>query len=48
MFEPESFGSKCTVMKKVLATLLGFFDAPTDSEPGALWPFPPLVTPLAS
>ena len=38
------FGSKCTVLKKVLATLLGGFGA-SDSEPGELCPHCPLVTP---
>jgi len=44
------FGSKCTVLKKVLATLLGLltFGRPrSDSAPGALCPLSPLVTPLA-
>ena len=36
MFEPKVFGSKYTVLKKVLATLLVFFGAPNDSSPGAL------------
>jgi len=42
----KSFGSKSTVMKKVLATLLGLFGAPrSDSVPGALFPLtPPLVS----
>jgi len=35
----RSFGSKCTVLKKVLVTLLGFFSAPrSDSAPGELFP----------
>jgi len=28
MFEPEVFGSKCTVLTKVLVTLLGLFGTP--------------------
>ena len=40
----RSFGSKFTVLKKVLATLLGLFGAPrSDLAPGALCP---LVAPL--
>ena len=38
----RSFRSKCTVLKKVLATLLGLFDAPSDSAP---WGFNPLLPP---
>ena len=35
----RSFGSKCTVLKKVLMTLLGLFGAPrSDSAPGELFP----------
>ena len=42
----RSFGSKCAALKKVLATLLGFFGAPrSDSAPMKL--FAPLVMPLA-
>ena len=45
----RSFGSKCTVLKKVLMTLLGLFGAPrSDSAPGELFPLAPLVTPLVS
>jgi len=46
MFEPEVFGSKCTVLKKLLVTMLGNFGAlivichPEDCPPC------PLVTPL--
>jgi len=43
----RSFGRTCTVLKKVLATLLGLFGAPTDSAPGTLCPLYLLVTPLA-
>jgi len=41
------FGSKCTVLKKVLVTLLGFFVAPSsDSAPGELCPpCPPRYAP---
>ena len=40
----RSFGSKCTVLKKVFVTLLGVFGAPrSDSAPGNC---APLVTPL--
>jgi len=46
MFELRSFGSKCTVLKKVLATLLGLFGAPSDSALGAFTPLAPLVVPL--
>jgi len=49
MFEPEVFGSKSTVLKKVLATLLGLFGAPAVIwHPGNCAPLPPLVTPLAA
>ena len=34
-------GSKCTVLEKVHAKLLGYFDAPSDSAPGTLFPLPP-------
>jgi len=56
MFEHiRSFGSKCTVLKKVLATLLGLFGAPrsglaphSDSAPGEFYaPLSPILTPLA-
>jgi len=43
MFEPRSFGSKFTVLKKVLATLLGLFGARV-----IVPPLPPLVTPMIS
>jgi len=40
----RSFGSKCTVLKKVLVTLLGLLgERRSDSAPGTLCPF---VTPL--
>jgi len=39
---PRSFESKCTVLKKVMATLLELFGTPNDSAPGALFlPFSP-------
>jgi len=41
MFETEVFESKCTVLKKVLVTLLGLFGAR-----GIAPPLPPLVAPL--
>ena len=42
MFEPEFFGSKCTVVKKELGILLGLFGAPrSDLAPGELCPCPP-------
>ena len=34
----RSFRRKCTVLKKKLATFLGLFDAPSESEPGVLCP----------
>jgi len=34
----KSFRSKCTIMKKVPATLLGLLMSPSDSAPGALCP----------
>ena len=37
----RSFGSKCTALKKVLATLLGLFGGPSHSAPGALCPLAP-------
>jgi len=44
----RSFGSKCTVLKKVLVTFLKLFDAPAvmrrphdDSAPGELFPLAP-------
>jgi len=39
MFEPRSFGSKFTVLKKVLVTLLGLFGT---------WGLCPLAHPLSS
>ena len=47
MFEPNlrSFESKCTVLKKVLGTLLIFFGVPSDSAPRALCTLCPFVTP---
>jgi len=43
----RSFGSKCTVLKKVLATLSGLFSAPPlILRPGRCAPFSPLVTSL--
>jgi len=36
---PRSFGSKFTVLKKVLATLLGLFSSPRDSVPGTFYSF---------
>jgi len=51
----SSFGSKFTVLKKVLVTLLGHFGAPavircphSDKVPGKLCPIAPLVTPLGT
>jgi len=43
----RSFGSKCTVLKKVVVTLLGVFSASrSDSVPGELCPsFPPSLRP---
>jgi len=48
MFEPEVFGSKCTVLRKVLVTLLGLFGAPhSDSAPGELCsPYLPRYAPV--
>jgi len=47
MFEPELFGSKFNVTKKVLATFLVFFGAPiVIRRPGNCALFAPLVTPL--
>jgi len=44
----RSFGSKCTVLKKVVVTLLGLFGATrSDTTPGNCAPLPPLVTPLS-
>jgi len=47
MFEPEVFGSKYTVLKKVLVTLLGLFGAPRSvSAPEKLSPLcPPRYAP---
>jgi len=50
-FGAPTFGvfleSKCTVLKGVRVTLLGFFGAPrSDSASEELFPFDPLVTPL--
>jgi len=46
MFELELFGSKCTVLKKALAILLGLFGAHSDSAPGILrLPASPLYAP---
>ena len=43
----RSFASKCTVLKKVLVTLLGLFDSHRSySAPEELCPLSPLVTPL--
>jgi len=44
MFVLTSFGSKCTVFKKVLVTLLGLLGA-THSD-SAQWQVCPLVTPF--
>jgi len=42
-----SFGSKCTILKKVLTTLLGLFGAPAVIRyPGNCDLLSPLVTPL--
>jgi len=48
VFEPEVFRKQCTVLKKVLVTLLGLFFVPcSDSVPVKLCPACPLVvTPL--
>jgi len=46
MFEPKVFWEECTVLKKVLATLLGPSAPLSDSNPGVLCPPCPLVTPL--
>ena len=43
----RSFGTKCTVLKEVLVTLLGLFGAPIGiRRPGNCAPLPPVVTPL--
>ena len=43
----RSFGSKCTVLKKVLVKLLGLFGAlRSDLVPRKLFPLTPLTTPL--
>jgi len=43
----RSFGPKYTLLKKVLAKLLGLFGAPgSDSAPGESCPLAPVVTPL--
>jgi len=42
-FKLRSFRSKCSVLKKVLTTLLKLFDTPSDLAPRG---FAPLVTPL--
>jgi len=43
----RSFGSKCTVLKKVWVTLLGRIGAPrSDSAPGEFYPLAPLVSSL--
>jgi len=45
----RSFGSKCTVLKKVFVTLLGLYGAPIlIRRRGIVPPLPPLVTPLCS
>jgi len=54
MFELEVFLSKCTVLKKVVVTLLGVFDTTavirrhySDSAPGELYPpGPPRYAPV--
>ena len=47
MFEPEVFGKQCTVLKKVLVTLLGLFGtAAVIQRLGNCALLPPLVTPL--
>jgi len=42
----RSFGSKCTVLKKTLATLLGLSEHSSDTGPGGLCPPCPLITRL--
>jgi len=46
----RSFGSKSTVLKKVLATLLGLFGPPTavSRRPGNYVPLPALVMPVGA
>ena len=42
IFEPNVFRSKCTILKKVLVTLLGLFGDGSDAAPGTLClPRPP-------
>jgi len=41
----RSFGSKCSVLKKVLMTLLWHYAPRSDSAPGESCPLPPLLRP---
>jgi len=46
IFESRVFGSKCTVLKKKLAILLGLFGAPSFWRQVHFASLVPLVTPL--
>ena len=43
MFEPEVFRKQCTVLKKVLVTLLGLFSSPAVISRAPQWCGPPVV-----
>jgi len=46
MFETKVFRSKCTVLKKALATLLRLWRPPVIRRPEHYGPLAPIVTPL--